>query len=66
MCQAVGYRNQLLLRMGGTLRARRDISLEILRTLGGPSTERVVGVRTDHFMAISWVECLQHSLLIDA
>ncbi|EIE26965.1 hypothetical protein COCSUDRAFT_64738 [Coccomyxa subellipsoidea C-169] len=40
---AVGYRNQLLLRMGGTLRARRDISLEILRTLGGPSTERVVG-----------------------
>ena len=42
---AVAYRNQLLLRMGGTLRARRDISLEVLRTLGGPCTERAAGVR---------------------
>ncbi len=31
---AVAYRNHLLSRMGTTLRQRRDISLQLLRTLG--------------------------------
>ena len=31
---ALAYRNHLLSRMGATLRQRRDISLQLLRTLG--------------------------------
>lgn len=31
---ALAYRNRLLSRMGATLRQRRDISLQLLRTLG--------------------------------
>jgi hypothetical protein len=31
---AVAFRNHLLSRMGGSLRRRRDISLELLRSLG--------------------------------
>ena len=41
---AVAYRNHLLLRLGDTLRARRDISLELLRTLGGARAEATAGV----------------------
>ncbi|CAL8468956.1 g8497 [Coccomyxa elongata] len=40
---AVAYRNHLLLRLGDTLRARRDISLELLRTLGGARAEAIAG-----------------------
>lgn len=42
---AVAYRNHFLLRLGDTLRTRRDISLELLRTLGGARAEAVPGVR---------------------
>lgn len=38
---AVACRNHLLSRMGATLRRRRDISLELLRTLGGERHENV-------------------------
>ncbi len=41
---ALAYRNHLLSRMGATLRQRRDISLQLLRTLGvqEPSPEKQV------------------------
>ena len=41
---ALAYRNHLLSRMGATLRQRRDISLQLLRTLGAqqPSPDKQV------------------------
>ena len=41
---ALAYRNHLLSRMGATLRQRRDISLQLLRTLGvqEPSPDKEV------------------------
>lgn len=43
---ALAYRNHLLSRMGATLRQRRDISLQLLRTLGAqqPSSGKQVGL----------------------
>ena len=43
---ALAYRNHLLSRMGATLRQRRDISLQLLRTLGAqqPSAEKQVSL----------------------
>ena len=45
---AVAYRNHLLSRMGATLRQRRDISLQLLRTLGAqqlPADQQVRDLR---------------------
>ncbi len=63
---AVAYRNHLLLRLGDTLRARRDISLELLRTLGVARAEAVAGVRpgssppdgTSLFLSSSFRRCV--------
>ena len=38
---ALAYRNHLLSRMGALLRQRRDISLQLLRTLGAPDKQAV-------------------------
>ena len=45
---ALAYRNHLLSRMGATLRQRRDISLQLLRTLGvqEPSPDKQVTTAT--------------------
>jgi hypothetical protein len=42
---AVSYRNHMLVRMGETLRARRDIYLALLRRQEGPCPEIFVEVR---------------------
>ncbi|BDA43047.1 hypothetical protein COCOBI_04-0570 [Coccomyxa sp. Obi] len=63
---AVAYRNHLLLGLGDTLRARRDISLELLRTLGGARAEATAGGGTAMahglLVASNAAEALRHNI----
>ena len=45
---ALAYRNHLLVRMGATLRQRRDISLQLLRTLG---TQLPPDKQVEHYLS---------------
>lgn len=51
--QAVSYRSHMLLRMGKTLRARRDIYLALLQRQEGPCPELFLEVCTAHYIVLS-------------